>query len=102
VPEPPGPANDAEPSAERSRRSGWHYRPWAELLLRCFSIDVLSCAGCGGRMRLLALVTDPKSARRFLRGIGEPTEDPVRAPARGPPYWSSRILRRAAGEVSLA
>jgi hypothetical protein len=42
---PPAPANDAEPSAERSRRSGPHYRPWAELLLRCLSIDVLSCAG---------------------------------------------------------
>ena len=47
-------------------------------------------------MRLVALVTDPKSTRRFLRGVGEPAEPPVREPARGPPYWKSRVLRRAA------
>ena len=89
-------ANDTETSAEPPTRGGSRYRPWAELLQRCFSIDVLACPGCGGRMRLVALVTDPKSTRRFPRGLGEPTEGPVREPARGPPYWQSRVLRRAA------
>jgi hypothetical protein len=46
-------------------------------------------------MRLVALVTDPKQVRRFLHGIGEPTEPPARLPARGPPFWQSRVLRRA-------
>jgi hypothetical protein len=94
---PPSPANDVERSAAplppqpgRSR-----YRPWAELLKRCFSIDVLRCPSCDGRMRLVALVTDPKQVRRFLLGIGEPTEPPARLPARGPPFWQSRVLRRA-------
>ena len=91
------PANDTETSVEPSPRRGSRYRPWAELLQRCFSIDVLSCPGCGGRMRLMALVTDPKSTRRFLRGLGEPTEAPAREPARGPPYWKSRVLRRTHG-----
>ena len=93
---PPAPANDTESSAPPPKRGGSRYRPWAELLQRCFSIDVLSCPACGGRMRMVALVTDPKSTRRFLRGVGEPAEPPVREPARGPPYWKSRVLRRAA------
>jgi hypothetical protein len=49
-------------------------------------------------MRLLAMVTDPKSVARYLRGLGEPTEAPTRTPARGPPYWKSRVLRRAIGD----
>ena len=48
-------------------------------------------------MRLLAMVTDPKSITRYLRALDEPTEPPTRASARGPPYWKSRVLRRAAG-----
>jgi hypothetical protein len=45
-------------------------------------------------MRLLALVTLPKNVARFLRHLREPTEPPPRAPARDPPYWQSRVLRR--------
>jgi hypothetical protein len=71
------------------------YRPWAELLRRTFGFDVLACPRCDGRMRLLAMVTEPKSVAGYLRGLGEPTDGPARAPARGPPYWKSRILRRA-------
>lgn len=104
VPKVAAPANDTETSAEPPERpvSGSRYRPWAELLQRCFSIDVLSCPTCGGRMRLVALVTEPKSIRRFLRGLGEPTLPPVREPARGPPHWKSRVLRRAAGDDESA
>ena len=72
------------------------YRPWAELLRRTFGLDVLACPRCQGRMRLLATVTEPKSVARYLRALGEPTDGPARAPARGPPYWKSRVLRRAA------
>lgn len=46
-------------------------------------------------MRLLAMVTEPKSVTRYLRALEEPTEAPARASARGPPYWKSRVLRRA-------
>jgi hypothetical protein len=41
-------------------------------LPRGFDQDVLTCPCCGRRKRLLALVTDPKSIARYLRGIGEP------------------------------
>lgn len=72
------------------------YRPWAELLMRTFGLDVLACPRCEGRMRLLALITQPARIARALRALGEPTELPARSPARGPPYWKSRVLRRGA------
>ena len=46
-------------------------------------------------MSLLALVTEPKSLTRYLRALGEPTDAP-------PPYWKSRVLRRAAGDEAAA
>lgn len=94
------PPENAAPMPERPRRGA--YRPWAELLKRTFGFDVLTCPCCGGSMKLLAIVTDPKSVARYLRGIGEPTDVPQRTPARGPPYWQSRVLRRGAGSVEAA
>lgn len=92
----PAPATSAcvEDIADLPRRTA--YRPWAELLKRTFGFDVLACPRCEGRMRLLAMVTDDKSVTRYLRALGEPTDAPTRTPARGPPYWKSRVLRRAA------
>jgi hypothetical protein len=55
----PRPAVATEGAAEAekpAKRAGSRYRPWAELLKRCFAIDVLACPRCGGRMRLVALV----------------------------------------------
>ena len=94
---PPKPTADVRESPRRGA-----YRPWAELLTRTFGFDVLTCPCCSGRMKLLALVTDPTSVARYLRGIGEPTDVPKRTPARGPPYWASRVLRRGAGSVEAA
>jgi hypothetical protein len=80
--------------------TGSRYRPWAELLMRTFGIDVETCPGCGGRMRLLALITEPPNVARFLRHLGEATEPPPRAPARAPPFTQSRVLRRRHDEHS--
>ena len=99
----PKPAVAPKPTADvpESPRRG-AYRPWAELLKRTFGFDVLTCPCCSGRMKLLALVTEPQSIARYLRGIGEPTDVPKRTPARGPPYWASRVLRRSASSVEAA
>ena len=32
--------------------------PWATLLARTFEVDVKSCARCGGRLEVRAVVTD--------------------------------------------
>ncbi len=66
------------------------------MLKRTFGIDVLQCPKCQGPMKLVALITDPTSAARYLRGIGELTSVPERSPSRGPPYWKSTVLRRKA------
>ena len=42
----------------------------------------------------LAMVTDPKSIRRYLAKVGEPTEPPARSPSRGPLFWKSVVLRQ--------
>jgi hypothetical protein len=47
-------------------------------------------------------MTEPREIRRYLRALGEPTDAPQRSPARGPPFWASRALRRRAGEVDAA
>ncbi len=89
IPESATAANDDD----RPRR---RYSPWAELLKRTFAIEVLQCPTCAGRMKLLAVVTEPKSAARFLRALGEPDDVPGRSPSRGPPYCKSTVLRRRA------
>jgi hypothetical protein len=86
---------------EKPKRKGFRYPPWAELLKRTFEIDVLSCPKCQGRMKLIALVSEPKSIARFLRNLGEGTCAPERLPARGPPYWKGTVLRRmSTGDVA--
>jgi hypothetical protein len=45
-------------------------------------------------MKLLAMVTDPKSIGRYLARIGEPTDPPARSPSHGPPFWKSVVLRQ--------
>jgi hypothetical protein len=86
--------DDTAVNGSKPKRAG--YRPWAELLARTFSVDVLACPKCKGRMKLIALVRKPESITRFLAGIGEPTSMPERSPPRGPPYWKSTALRRKA------
>jgi hypothetical protein len=47
-------------------------------------------------MKLVAMVTEPRSIARFLAALGEPVDVPGRSPSRGPPYWKSTVLRRKA------
>jgi hypothetical protein len=93
---------DDEAPAADEERPRTRYWAWAELLKRTFAVDVLECDKCHGRLKLLAVVTEPKSVARFLKRMGEPTEPPRRLPARGPPYWKSRVLRRMAADVAVA
>ncbi|WP_420878179.1 transposase [Sorangium cellulosum] len=52
----------------------------AELLRRTCAIDVLECPACKGRMKLVAMVTEPRNIARFLSALGEPTDVPARSP----------------------
>ncbi len=90
------PAEVADAAEAKAPKRAGTYRPWAELLKRTFGVDVLECPTCKGRMKLVAMVTEPKSIARYLAGIGELAEVPGQSPSRGPPYWKSIVLRRKA------
>jgi hypothetical protein len=52
---------------------------------RTFGIDVLECARCGGRLRLLALIEHAQVVERILRQLGLPTDRPEPRPPRASP-----------------
>jgi hypothetical protein len=85
-----------KPDKPATHRSG--YWPWAKLLKRSLGVDADVCE-CGARMKLRALVFRAESIERYLRHLGEPTEVLPLAPARDPPYFRSRALRRKLGEL---
>ena len=72
---------DTDPPAPRRRSY-----TWAELLARAFLIDILECPKCSGRMKLIALIEEPRVVRKILNHLGEPTTIPSPAPARSPPW----------------
>jgi uncharacterized protein YbaR (Trm112 family) len=41
---------------------------------RTFGFDVLACPGCGGRLRLLALIEHRTAVERILRHLVLPTD----------------------------
>jgi hypothetical protein len=45
-----------------------------------FGADVLACARCGGRMRVVATIEDPVVIRRILVDLGLPTAAPTPRP----------------------
>ncbi len=50
------------------------------LLARVFALAVTVCPACGGRLHLIAALTDPVSVRRYMHGVGLPTEPPSLSP----------------------
>ena len=58
-------------SSARPRRIGW-----ARLLARVFAIDITVCRKCGGRMRVLDVVTDQGDIARLLHGARAPPRPP--------------------------
>ena len=61
-----------------------HRLSWAVLLVRVFALDVTICPACGGRLHLTAALTDPASVRRYLSGVGLPSQGPPVTPPRPP------------------
>ena len=43
---------------------------WAALLKRTFGLDVMCCPKCGGRMKIVAVVQDPRADRAVVRPPG--------------------------------
>jgi hypothetical protein len=68
---PDDPAESSPTSSPRPRRIGW-----AKLLARVFALDITRCRKCGGRMRVLEVVSDPDAIARILHGARAPPAPP--------------------------
>jgi hypothetical protein len=77
--------NAVEPRKDRPRFSAC-WIDWATLLKRVWDIDALACP-CGGRLKLVELVTDEGEASEALRKAGLPSEPPPIARARSPTFF---------------
>jgi len=65
------PAESSPSSSPRPRRIAW-----AKLLARVFAIDITCCRKCGGRMRVLEVVSDADAIARILHGARAPPAPP--------------------------
>jgi hypothetical protein len=94
-PAPPSPASKNRPPSSSQPfqltppvsgppgRPAPRYRvPWSELLRKVFAIDVLECPRCGGRLELIAIISEPGVAKRILDHLGLASQAPPLARAR--------------------
>ena len=81
------PGADDEPGAtcQFDRQPCPHRLSWCQLLARVFAIDVTECPDCGGRMKIIAALTEPASIRSYLEGVGLSARPPPIAPVRPAP-----------------
>jgi len=74
-------AREREPSPRAAGTPGaW---TWAALMRRVFALDVPACPRCGGRLRVLATVQDPRAVRAILAHLAH--ADAPAPPGPAPP-----------------
>ena len=71
-----GAEEDGQTPAERHAAR----RAWARLIKRVYEVDPLVCAKCGGAMKVVAVILDPKVIRKILEHIERRDERSSRAP----------------------
>ena len=57
-------------------------RSWARLIRQVYELDPLVCPGCGGTMKIIAVIERPAIIRKILDHLGLPT---IAAKLRAPP-----------------
>ena len=77
---PAEPEGEEESAYVKARR-----RTWARLLFRVYGVDALRCSRCGGRMRVIAFISEPSVVEQILRHVGLWGAGRARGPPRGPP-----------------
>src|SRR5262245_21270858 len=72
----------ADPDGTGVKTASLRAWSWAALMHRAFGIDVLACAHCGGRLRLIATLHDPAVIRKILAhlALGHSGQSPGPAP----------------------
>jgi len=71
--------SDAQDDAPHS--SAFVRISWARLLKRVFDIDIEHCPHCGGELKIIAAIQEPRVIAKILDHLGLPTRAPPRAPA---------------------
>ena len=61
-------------------RNVLHQRQERECIKKIWEVDPLSCPKCGGEMKIISFITDPKTIRKILEHLGLWKEEPPRAP----------------------
>jgi len=74
VPVPPDPTPDRPTAPQRPQTM-----PWADLMQRVFHEDVLACP-CGGRLRIVAVLTQPDALQAVAAAIILSSQSSARAP----------------------
>jgi len=81
-----GPLALAQGVARAAREAaGKASRAWAACIRRIFEVDPVLCEGCGGEMKLVAIITEDREVKRILEHLGLPRGFPTTKPARAPP-----------------
>ena len=55
-------------------------REWAEMIRKVYEVDPMICPRCGGRMNVVAFLTEPAVIDRIIRHLGlmfEPAKPPL-------------------------
>jgi hypothetical protein len=98
--EPPGareaPPSDPPPDPARVSRTSLS---WAQLLYRVLFVDALLCTKCGGRMTVIAFLSDLAIVRQVLEHLKIPAVPPPVWPARSDPGSSWPHHEEAADEL---
>jgi hypothetical protein len=109
------PLADSVGTKEKPRRAVSHYL-WAMLLMELLAIRLstikpckslvmariyeafpLICPICHAKMRIIAFINEASDVQKILDHIGESTQPPRIAPARGPPLWELAEASARAG-----
>ena len=102
-PRPPGAelAVRGEAAVAATRSPRWSSNLlWAQLMHRSFGFDVLACPRCRGRLRLIALIDEPRVVRRILGHLGVRTEVPAARPSRAPPIPFDSVINPAEADIT--
>jgi hypothetical protein len=62
---------------------------WAEMIAATFKIDVTECRECGGRMKPIAIIKDPRVAAKILTAMNISTVNLPSFGNRGPPDFEN-------------
>ncbi len=79
------PKTDSDKSGSKRDKKPRNYS-WAQLMMRVFEFDALSCPRCGGKMRVLCAINSQPAIQKILTCLGLPSRAPPIAPAKPDVY----------------